>query len=395
MTIAAPTAVARLTAVRRLRRLSAKLLLAATVGLVVLELGLRVLDVQVPMQRVWRWHAQLGWTQVPGAVFDYEIDGRPVHLAFNSLGFRDGEHTLGKPPGTRRIVVVGDSFCEAGQVDLAETFHQQLRARLEAKGGGAVEAINLGVGDWGQSQQLLALRDVGLAYAPDLAICQVFALNDLANNAIGLYGLGKSHNDLYRPYFVEQDGALVETRRHPWLHRLRVLSRVFLNAERIWHRVSWELEGSGVEQKWAARSRTAGFPGMPPLLHVYVSEQDQPEPIRRAWRITERLLEEMAALCRARGVPFVIAVIAWNGTIGDEWPRVQAQYPTLAMDADLPDRRLERLGERLGVPVLTTRALLERSGDVFAEDGHLNAAGHRVVADALFELLERRGLLAK
>jgi hypothetical protein len=395
MTLAPTTADARRRPARRLRRLGGKLLLAAVVGLVALELGLRLLGVQVPMRRIWRWHAALGWTQIPSAAFDYEVDGRPVHLEFNALGFRDGEHTLGKPAGTRRIVVLGDSFCEAAQVDLAETFQQQLRARLEAKGGGAVEAINLGVGDWGQAQQLLVLRDVGLAYAPDLAICQVFALNDLANNAIELYGLGKSHNDLYRPYFIEQDGALVETRRHPWLHRLRVLSRVFLNVERIWHSLSWELEGSDVEQKWAARARAAEFPGLPPLLHVYVGEQDQPEPIRRAWRITERMLEEMAALCRARGVPFLIVVVAWDGTIGDRWPQLQAQYPPPAMDADHPDRRLEQLGERLGVPVLTTRALLARSGDVFSGDGHLNAVGHRVLAEALSELIERRHLLAK
>jgi lysophospholipase L1-like esterase len=32
---------------------------------------------------------------------------------------------------------------------------------------------------------------------------------------------------------------------------------------------------------------------------------------------------------------------------------------------------------------------------VFSGDGHLNAVGHRVLAEALSELIERRHLLAK
>jgi hypothetical protein len=394
VTVPVANAESRPTTPRR-RRLVAKLLLASVAGLGTLELALRVLDVQVPIRRIWRWHEALGWTQVPGATFDYVLEGRPLHLEFNALGFRDREHALAKPPGTRRIVVVGDSFCEAAQVNLPETFHQLLRARLEAAGGGAVEAINFGVGDWGQAQQLLALRDLGLAYAPDLVICQVFPLNDIGNNGIDLYGLGKSHNDLYRPYFVEQDGALVETRRHPWLHRLRVSSRVFLNAERAWHSLAWELEGRGEEQKWTMRARKAGFPGLSPLLHAYVDDCEQPEVIRRAWRITERLLEEMAAMCRARGVPFVIVVAAWNATIGDGWARLQAQHATPVLDADYPERRLAQLGERLGVAVLPTRALLAQSGDAFIHDGHLNAVGHRALAGALCLLIEQRRLLAR
>lgn len=379
----------------RRRRLGAKLLLAFVAGVGSLELALRVLNVQVPLRRMWCWQAFLGWTQLPRARFDYTLEGRPVHLEFNALGFRDGEHELAKPPGTRRVVVVGDSFCEAAQVNLLETFQQLLRAHLESAGGGPVEAINLGVGDWGQAQELLALRDLGLAYQPDLVVCEVFPLNDLANNAIDLYGLGKSQNDLYRPYFVEQNGTLVETRRHPWLHELRVCSRVFLNVERAWHSLAWEFEGEGEEQKWTARAHRAGFPDLSPLLYTYVDDREQPDTIRRAWRITERLLEEMLMLCRARRVPFVIVVVAWNGVIGDAWAQLQAQHLTPALDADYPERRLLQLGERLGVAVLPTRDLLARSGSAFVSDGHLSPEGHRALAEALFRLIEQRRLLEK
>lgn len=368
-----------------------QVLLAVVTFVLALELCLQLFDVQMPMHRTWLWHPVLGWTQVRDKTFDLVVDGRPVHTECNALGFRDTEHALAKPPGTRRLVAVGDSFCEAMQVNLADTFQRRLAALLAERDGVAVEPINLGVGDWGQAQELIALREYGFAYAPDLVVCEVFPLNDLANNSLELYGVGKSHNDHYRPYFVEQDGLLVETRHQPWLQPLRH-SRVFLAAERAVRSLAWSLESGGEEQKWAARARAIGFPGLPPLLHAYVPEAAEPPVIARAWHLTERLLAEMAALCRSRGVPFVVVVVAWQATIGDAWTALSSGQPPPAMDRDYPERRLGAFCAGLGVPMLPTQALFTAHPDSFTSDGHLNVAGHRLLAEALLHLLDERHL---
>jgi hypothetical protein len=314
----------------------------------------------------------------------------------NALGFRDVDHPIEKPPGTRRIVVVGDSFCEAAQVNLGETFWRLLPADVQAQGGGPVEAINLGVGDWGQAQELIALREFGFRYRPDLVICEVFPLNDIGNNGLELYGLDKSHNDLYRPYLVEApDGVLLETRRDPWLARLRSLSRVFLDGERAWLSLAWRLEPGSENDKWDARARAAGYPGLPPLLYTFVDDAQQPPAVRRAWRVTELLLAEMAAQCRARGVPLVLLVVAWKEMLGGGAQRMTAQYRSPPLDPDYAERRIAALGERIGAVVVPTRELFERSGDLFIGDGHCNVRGHRVLADALFLAIDRRRLLAR
>jgi hypothetical protein len=381
---------------RRHRRLLPRLLLAATAGLASLELLLRVFDVQVPMHLVWRWHEQLGWTQVRNAAFDYDVEGHRVHMECNALGFRDVDHRIEKPPGMRRIVVVGDSFCEAAQVNLGETFWRLLPTDLQAQGGGPVEAINLGVGDWGQAQEWIALRELGFRYRPDLVICEVFPLNDIGNNGLELYGLDKSHNDLYRPYFVEgPGGALVETRRDPWLARLRSLSRVFLDVERGCLSVAWWLERGSENDKWDARAHAAGYPGLPPLLYTYVEDAEQPPAVRRAWRVTELLLTEMAAQCRARGVALVLLVVEWKEMLGGGAQRMTGQYRSPPLDPGYPERRLAALGERIGAVVVPTRELFERGGDLFISDGHCNARGHRVLADALFAAIDRHRLLAR
>src|SRR5262245_7278019 len=63
-----------------------------------------------------RYHPILGWTQPPNLDFQHRRDGVPVRVRCNALGFRDHEHAVAKPVGTRRIVVVGDSFCESLEV---------------------------------------------------------------------------------------------------------------------------------------------------------------------------------------------------------------------------------------------------------------------------------------
>lgn len=380
---------------RRPRRLLRKLALALFVGLVSLEVGLRVFDVGLPMARIWRWHPTLGWTQNPNWTYDYTIDGDRVHNEFNALGFRDTEHARAKPPGTRRIVVLGDSFCEALQVDLEQTFFRLLEARLDARGDGDYETINLGVGDWGQAQQLLALRDIGLDFAPDLVICEVFPLNDLCNNTIELYGLGKSHNDVYRPYFVEQGGELVATWHDPWRQRLRRFSRVFLNAERAWLGLSWSLEPGDDAERWRARWRAAGFTGLEPLLFTYVPDAEQTEAIRRGWRTTERLLTAIATTCRERGIAFLGVTIAWETTVGAPWARFASHQPPPAMDPDYPDRRLAALFARLGAPLVVTRPVFEQHQDEYrpCRAGHLGPGGHRLVAEALWQAIEAHGLL--
>ena len=37
----------------------------------------------------WRYHPVLGWSQVSTGSYDIVVDGRPVPVSFNSIGFRE------------------------------------------------------------------------------------------------------------------------------------------------------------------------------------------------------------------------------------------------------------------------------------------------------------------
>src|SRR2546426_2036628 len=181
-------------------------LVSIIVGVGLFEISVRIFNVHYDINPFWKYHPVIGWSQVPNKSYHYWMDGKEIRVAFNSRGFHDVEHPLKKPSGTRRIVLVGDSFSEALQVNLDETFFRCLVKKLNQTGKGTWEAINLGVGDFGTTQEWVTLTQIGLDYSPNVVICQIFPLNDICNNTLELCDLCKSVNDRYRPYFVLSDG---------------------------------------------------------------------------------------------------------------------------------------------------------------------------------------------
>src|SRR5688572_13328743 len=114
------------------------------VALIICEVASRYGGIGDKLNGDLTFHPRIGWTHLPNARFATSDSGRIVALEFNSLGFRDIEHPRAKPPGVKRIVLIGDSFAESVQVNLYDTFFRRLQEKL----GSGWEIINLGVGDF-------------------------------------------------------------------------------------------------------------------------------------------------------------------------------------------------------------------------------------------------------
>ena len=95
----------------------------------------------------------------------------------NHLGLRGRETTVEKPPGTRRIVMLGDSFTMGKGVEDDETFsvlvERALQASLAACGGGSVEVLNGGVDSYAPILSYLQLERDLARLAPDLVVLNV------------------------------------------------------------------------------------------------------------------------------------------------------------------------------------------------------------------------------
>jgi hypothetical protein len=371
---------------RRERWARAALVLGAMVAaLAVFELGVRVFGVDYNLTQEWKFHRVLGWSQVPGGRYDFELDGRAVHVEFNAIGFRDDEHTIEKPPGVRRIVVIGDSFSEAVQVNVEETFYRRLVERLNATGRDHWELINLGVGDFGSAQELIALERYGLRYAPDIVIQQIFALNDVCTNSIELVGVCRSENDRYRPYLVGD--ALRETTAQPVRNFLRRWSAAYGVVE---HALG-ALTRKPKTPDFGARVRAAGL-AVDPLLQTYAADEHQEPVVRRAWTHTEAILAKTAAVAHAHGAHYLAMTVPFELQLDLRyWP--PGPPPPYPLIFDYAERRLEKFFARVGEPVVTLlEPLAARYDEIMPYiNGHLSSAGHRVAADALYKKLVKLG----
>ena len=125
----------------------------------------------------------------PGARYRHRSAEVDVGFEINAKGLRDPrDFPYEKPPGTARIVSLGDSFTMGYEVAFEETFSQVLEARLRAAGH-RVEVLNAGVSGYSNAEALVYLERELLRYEPDVVLLSFFG-NDLVDNVrTGLFRL--------------------------------------------------------------------------------------------------------------------------------------------------------------------------------------------------------------
>ncbi|HEV7498666.1 MAG TPA: hypothetical protein VGQ33_01625, partial [Vicinamibacteria bacterium] len=85
----------------------------------------------------------------------------------NSRGYRDLERSLAKPPGTRRVLSLGDSFAWGASVEFEDAYPQRLERALSRRRRETWQVVNLALPGMNTVDEEGQLRTEGLAYAPD------------------------------------------------------------------------------------------------------------------------------------------------------------------------------------------------------------------------------------
>jgi lysophospholipase L1-like esterase len=124
-------------------------------------------------------------SQAPGLPYEL-VPGRKgtyagVEVAINSLGQRGPEVTVAKPPGTYRVVALGDSLTFGYGAPQDGTWPAALERLLAqdrpALRASAVQVLNLGVSGYNSDNEARALEAKALPLDPDLIVVGYF-LND-------------------------------------------------------------------------------------------------------------------------------------------------------------------------------------------------------------------------
>lgn len=199
--------------VSRLRAIAVRMLLVVLgvlLALLAAEAVARVLGAPYGQNNFgYRCDRWVGWRGLSNASQTVSVDGREDLVTRNAAGMHDQAFDTAKSAGTFRILLLGDSFVEALQVDLLDT----LQARLETTLGPAMpagtrlEVIAAAAGGWGPPNELMYYRTEGKALRPDMVVVLWVPENDLSD-ILPESRLTHQGIDCYSPYFAVCDGAV-------------------------------------------------------------------------------------------------------------------------------------------------------------------------------------------
>jgi lysophospholipase L1-like esterase len=237
----------------------------------------------------WQHDPVYGWSHRPGQEGRFASWGFDTGVRINSHGFRGPETSFDKPSGTRRIVVLGDSFVWGFGVEEADSFPALLQSAL----GPGNEVLNLGVSGYSTDQELLVYRNVGRRYQPDVVVL-VVASNDFANNVLPVayvvYG---------KPVFRRTGGGLELTNQPvplaPWPERFlfSLASRSFLV-----NQLNRVREERRLGATMADGNRTPA-----------ASPAERPFPASEAEHVTLELINRIREEAEADGARFVLVLV--------------------------------------------------------------------------------------
>lgn len=388
---------------RRARRKRLLLVLMSLVfALFMTEVCLRVIGYSYPLFYVADYDR--GVALRPGAAGMYQREGQN-YIRISSAGLRDREHPKIKPANTIRIALLGDSYCEALQVPLEQTFWWQLQQKLEscqAFPGKQVEIINFGVSGYGTGQELITLERQAREYSPDLVMLLVTTNNDITDNRRDL----KLTDEI--PYFTFQNGELAidnSFRNSPGFrwhtsisNRIGEGIRDHLRTVQLIYYVHMAAKLKLAEwrnRKPAPPNNQSGAPAKPDISidnMIYLEPRD--DSWREAWQVTEALLKRMRDEVRQDGARFIV-VIGSNPIQVAPDPAVRQRFLDYIGAADLfyPNRRLRALADSEQIDCLDLAPPMQSFAEQnkvylhgFGSDignGHWNADGHRLAADLI------------
>ncbi|MBI1849372.1 MAG: hypothetical protein HYR85_03405 [Planctomycetes bacterium] len=337
--------------------------------------------------RVYEPDDELGFRPTPNARGTFS---NGVAFSLNSRGFRGHDVASPKPPGTWRVLVLGDSFTFGKGVADGESFPEVLEVRLrERLAGQPIDVVDAGVNGYGTDQQAALLRRVGRALEPDVVALGFYVGNDFSDN-------------LARGELTAFDGYLFRS-GSVWM-RDSFLGRLYLRTKIAFKRLYFvnALQSFGSEMRPVER-------GSPYCLALVEREANALWSLRMGGSprsmsdeqvaVTRRLIADVSAQARAIGARFVVVALPDPMQIEPELLRTALRRSgdhEDALDLSRPQSLLADIARDLGAKFVDARGAMPEhdTGRYFLPcDTHFNRAGHAAVAAFLADELGRLGLL--
>lgn len=309
---------------------------------IVLEVVLRIagygnLEIYEPDQALY-------WRLKPNQACYTKIGRKPVRI--NAHGTRGADFSATKPPGTLRILSLGDSRTFGWGVEEAATYSSLLQAAMTKtlSSTSRVEVINAGVNAWSYPQLEVFYRLRAREWKPDIVI-------------IGEANLWTQFSEKNSPEFVRK-----------FMSRVRLKN--FLRRFATYHYI--------VEVKlkdFYERHRTRFIP-VDPKQDTLFKEQQQSDPDEAFRHAIDGLC---ASVLRDGGRPVLLFLPTQDQLTSTNRPAILGIKTRIAQDR----------GVRL---VDVTAAATSRANELYLEGDpvHFNEAGHELIARELTDAIRKQ-----
>lgn len=354
-------------------------------------------------------------TDVPSLYWDPTIgiplrnpdqSGRLVHgdfidarYHFNAQGWNSPrDYTLFKPPGTRRVCLVGDSMVEAYHVQPEQSLCV-LAEKQMSRADRPVEWYAFGRAGFGTVAEYLVIRHHALAYEPDVVVLLFVALNDLTDTSPYLSRPAANQSTMV----LGEDGELVLIPpTSPWkpslvlnLARKSALFRYFYVQKKMFMRTPPPFS----EKARRFLDTEAESSDMVGASHGPLSAEERQQ---KTWDLVEAILRKARSDCAERGAVFALAYYgsrpeihaALENTVHVPPPKEVDPYCIAERLDEMGREFLEPMANRLQIPYLDlTAAMVDGVRETgqrhdFPDDVHYSPAGHAFAAKAIAAWVE-------
>ena len=378
------------------------MLIVAAISAAILELGLRIYYTDTQSSNWTEFHETRGWSLKPG---DYWV--KPLQratsfpLKVNQYGLRD----LGlpaSPPGSPRVIVLGDSFTFAKETRTEKMFTRLLQERLADRRPG-VEVFDAGVPGYGTAQQLLLERELHERSKLDGQVYVVaFFTNDILDNLRLSYGnmapqplrpgFAVDQNgqavlqDLPKNEFDAADDTLAEDDSNGG--RFKTLSIVKAAAE------DWIQTRPTVLRLLGKMGVKTQIARMPAVLNGWYRD----DVTTKGVALTAALLRQLQQDVASRGGRLMVTMIPSPFQVYPETyvQLLEKSFPgdpvvaAFASDTERPERLMRQICSDAGIPFQDLLSVFVKNNSrsfYIPRDGHLNDAGHALVGEHLADFL--------
>ena len=339
---------------------------------------------------------ELGWLYKTGT---YWI--KPTHSFFkhsiyiNKHGLRNREINLTKENGTKRIIILGDSFTFSKAIKDEDIFPRRLEIILNQNSPDKYEIINAGVEGYGTVQELLLMRRLAdNNVTGDIYLLMIF-LNDILDNLCLTYA--KADENLVQPKYDLYNNKLV-LRRQPEKetkdtgnlisvrgkkHKIMVFKTLKIKLESFLQTkpllISF-FNNIGLDIK---------FPRVPGIITGYNEEI-----LKNGIPILKESIREIKSEAERHHAKLLISLIpsplqVYPDTYG---PLLKRTFPdNRLVDKWLEDklvhqRLIKEICKELNIPFLDLFPILYKNNNkemYISMEGHFSEKGHAIVADSL------------